>query len=48
MITSRIQYTNLKPNYVQPPVKHVKGKQFQCFDFNVYKLENKNMVIISW
>ena len=30
---------------VLPPVT---GKQFQCFDFNVYKHENVNMVIISW
>ena len=36
MITSQIQNTHLKPKCVQPPVT---GKQFQCFDFNVYKHE---------
>ena len=45
MITSHIQNTHLNSNCVQPPVT---GKQFQCFDFNVYKHENVNMVIISW
>ena len=45
MITSKIQNTHLKPNCEQPPVT---GKQFQCFDFNVYKHESVNMVIISW
>ena len=45
LITSQIQNTHLKPKCVQPPVT---GKQFQCFDFNVYKHENVNMVKISW
>ena len=27
---------------------HVTGKQFKCFDFNVNKHENVNMVNISW
>ena len=45
MITSQIQNTHLKPTCVQPSVT---GKQFQCFDFNVYKHENVNMAIISW
>ena len=45
MITSKIQNTHLKPKCVQPPLT---CKQFQCFDFNVYKHENVNMVIISW
>ena len=45
IITSQIQNTHLKPKCVQPPVT---GKQFQCFDFNVYKHENVNMGIISW
>ena len=45
MITSQIQNTHLKPNCVQPPVT---GKQFQCFDFTVYKHKNVNMVNISW
>ena len=45
MTTSQIQNTHLKPKRVQLPVT---GKQFQCFDFNVYKHENVNMVKISW
>ena len=45
MIANQIQNTHLKPKCVQPPVT---GKQFQCFDFNVYKHENVKMVNISW
>ena len=45
MITSQFQNIHLKPKCWQPSVT---GKQFQCFDFNVYKHENVNMVNVSW